>query len=228
MGEGIPLRAWHYPSATRRRGTVVYLHGLSDNRGSSLWLAQHLTGRGFDVLAYDSRAHGDSGGDACSYGFHEKRDLARVLDALENGPFLLLGNSMGAAVALQAAADDPRIAGVVSVATISDLRTAALERAPFFARRRQVEEALAMAEHEGRFRVADVSPVAAASRIRCPVFLIHGQDDKETPADHSRRVFAALTGPRRLNIVPGAGHNDALNARTWPQVDAWMDSIVPP
>jgi alpha-beta hydrolase superfamily lysophospholipase len=224
---GIALRGWSFHAPGTARGTVVYLHGLGDNRGSSSGLAQHLTGRGFDVLAYDSRAHGESGGDACTYGFHEKRDLMRVLGTVRRAPIVLLGNSMGGAVALQAAAEDSRIAAVVAVATISDLRTAARDRAPFFASRGNVEEALRIAEQQGSFRVDEVSPVAAAARIRCPVFLIHGADDRETLPDHSRRVFQALHGERnRLLIVPGAAHGNALDARTWPEVDAWLDAVL--
>jgi uncharacterized protein len=229
-GDGVTLAGWRVRAAApgARRGTVVYLHGVGDNRGSASWAADHLRARGFDVVAYDSRAHGESTGQACSYGYHEKRDLARVLGQLADpGPVVLLGHSMGAAVALQAAADEPRVAGVIAVATISDLRTAAGERAPFVASRGNIDQALRLAEAEGRFRVDEVSPARAAARIRCPVLLIHGAADRETPPAHSQRVLAALPGPhRRLLLVPGAGHNDALDAPTWRAVDAWLDDVV--
>jgi alpha-beta hydrolase superfamily lysophospholipase len=227
-GDGIPLRTWRFRTPEPRRGTVIYLHGVGDSRGSSVGLARHLTGRGFDVLAHDSRAHGQSGGEACTYGFHEKRDLHRVIDSiagLKESPVVLIGHSMGAAVALQAAAEDPRIAGVVAVATFSDLRTVAFERAPFFASRGNIERALQLAEQEGKFRIDQVSPVAAATRIRCPVFLLHGAQDDETPPAHSQRVFQALATPdRRLLLVPAARHGNALNAQSWREIDAWLDA----
>ena len=226
-GQGVKLRAWWFHGDRPRRGTVVYLHGVADNRGSSVSVADHLVPRGFDVLAYDSRAHGDSTGDACTYGFHEKRDLIRVLDRIEAKPIVLLGSSLGGAVALQAAAIDDRVAGVVAVATFSDLRTVAYERAPFFASKKNIEDAFRLAEREADFRVDDVSPVAAAASVRVPVFLIHGGDDRETPPDHSRRVRAALRSPARLLLVPGAGHNTSLTAATWHEIEEWLDEIVP-
>jgi alpha-beta hydrolase superfamily lysophospholipase len=227
-GDGVRLAAWAFPTSRPRRGTIIWLHGVGDSRGSSLWPAQHLTGRGFDVLAYDSRAHGDSEGEACTYGYFEKRDLRRVLDTVTAPPIVLLGHSMGAAVALQAAADEPRVAPVVAVATFSDLRTVATERAPFVASKGNIEEALRIAEQQGKFVVAEVSPVAAARQIRAPTLIIHGEHDDETPADHSRRVYQALPGPnKRLLIAPGRGHGDALNADTWREVDRWMDSLFP-
>ena len=91
-----------------RRGTLIYLHGVADNRASGAGVIERFRKRGFDVVAYDSRAHGESDGDACTYGFYEKQDLRRVLDSVGVGPIVLVGCSLGAAVALQLAADEPR------------------------------------------------------------------------------------------------------------------------
>jgi uncharacterized protein len=225
---GVHLKGWLFRAEQRRRGTIVYLHGLSDNRGTGAWIAAHFVKRGFDVLAYDSRAHGESEGQACTYGYYEKRDLARALDSLGADKVALMGSSMGAAVALQAAAEDRRVKTVVAIATISDLRTAAFERAPFIASRKNIESALRIAEDEGHFHVDEVSPVAAAARIAAPVMLIHGAEDPETPYAHSQRVYAALHDPKRILIVPHAKHNDTLTPETWKQVDAWIDEAFTP
>jgi alpha-beta hydrolase superfamily lysophospholipase len=105
--DGVILRGWRFPAMTPNRGvTVVALHGIADNRESAVWIAEQLVPKGFDVLTYDSRANGESGGDACTYGFYEKRDLSRALDQLAIQRAILVGNSLGAAVALQAAVED--------------------------------------------------------------------------------------------------------------------------
>jgi uncharacterized protein len=225
---GIKLRGWRFKTDKPRRGTIVYLHGLSDNRASSTPIARHYTPLGFDVVAYDGRSHGESGGDACTYGFYEKRDLSRVLDALGGGPVVVFGASLGAGIALQAAADEPRIAALIGIAPISDLRTAAIERAPFFASRKSIEEAFRLAEERGKFRIDDVSPAAAAARVRIPVVLVHGADDQETPPSHSQKVHAALAGAKQLILVPGAGHNDTLTPQTWAELDRWMTASLSP
>lgn len=209
-GQGVKLRGWWFRAEGQRRGTIVYLHGVADNRGSSIAIADRLVPQGFDVIAYDSRAHGDSTGDVCTYGFHEKRDLMRVLYRVEAGPIVVIGASLGAAVAIQAAAEDDRIATVVAVASFSDLRTVANERAPFVASQGNVDEALRIAEQRGSFKVNEVSPVLAAARVRVPVLVIHGEKDHETPPEHSRRVHAAIQTSKRLIVVPNAGHNDCL------------------
>ena len=138
---------------------------------------------------------------------------------------ILLGVSLGGAVALQEAPDDPRVAGVVAVATFSDLESIARDRAPFIARGGRVRQAFVLAEQEAHLRVADVSPVNAARRIQVPVLLVHGAVDHETRPVHSERVYAALAGPRQFLLVGGAGHNDALG-RAWPEVEAWIEQVA--
>ena len=227
-GAGVGLKGWTCRASGRSRGTLVYLHGVADNRTSAAGLIERFGRRGFDVVAYDSRAHGESDGEACTYGFFEKQDLRRVLDTIASGPIVLFGTSLGAAVALQAAAEDRRVSAVVAVETFSDLRTVAMERAPFFFTRWIVGRAFELAEQQGRFQVDAVSPVIAAERIAVPVLLIHGAADSETPPDHSKRVFAALKGEKRLIIVPGAGHNGSLRAEVWDEIERWIDAAVFP
>ncbi|HZT78244.1 MAG TPA: alpha/beta fold hydrolase [Vicinamibacterales bacterium] len=222
-GAGVPLAGWRCQAVGTPRATVVYLHGVADNRGSAAGWIDRLTPRGFDVVAYDSRAHGDSGGDACTYGYYEKQDLARLLDTVRAAPIVLVGTSLGGAVALQAAALDRRVAAVVAAETFSDLRTVATERAPAFMPTGLVRRSFVEAEREALFDVDAVSPVAAARQIAIPVLLLHGAGDVDTTPDHSRRVFEALAGPKKLILVPGAGHNHALSPDTWPEVERWIE-----
>jgi len=223
----IALKGWHCAATGRRRGVIVYLHGIADNRQSGSGIIDRFVRRGFDVVAYDSRAHGSSGGEACTYGVLEKIDLSRILDRLRPAPVVLIGTSLGGAVALQAAADDSRITAVVAAETFSDLRTVVAERAPFFFSRSAVVSALERAGRDGHFDVDAASPVAAAKRIQIPVFLIHGADDVETSPDHSRRIFTALAGPKRLVIVPGATHNTSLHGSIWAEIEGWVQTIMP-
>jgi pimeloyl-ACP methyl ester carboxylesterase len=222
----VTLRGWFFPASSASRGiTVVYLHGSADNRDSGNWIAERLVPKGYDVLAYDGRAHGESTGDACTYGVLEKHDLRRVLDQLGIKRVLLIGASLGAAVALQAAPDDPRVIGVVAASTFSDLEAIARGRAPLTMHEAQIREAFDLAGKQAAFRVSDASPLRAASRITVPVLIVHGAADRETSPEHSRRVYAALSGPKTLRIVEGAGHNGGLSI-IWPEVDRWIDEVL--
>jgi pimeloyl-ACP methyl ester carboxylesterase len=140
--------------------------------------------------------------------------------------FLLFGHSLGAAVALQAAADDPRVIGVVAVESFSDLRSVAGDRA-FYLPSFLFERAFRYAEEKGVFDASSVSPERAAARIKAPVLVIHGSADDATSPEHSKRIYAALTGPKKLLLVDGAGHAQSLaRADVWDAIDKWMDDVA--
>jgi dipeptidyl aminopeptidase/acylaminoacyl peptidase len=90
-----------------------------------------------------------------------------------------------------------------------------------------VASALERAARDGHFDVDAASPAAAAKRIQSSVFLVHGADDHETTPDHSQRIFTALTGPKRLVIVPGATHNTSLHGNIWLEIEPWINDILP-
>jgi pimeloyl-ACP methyl ester carboxylesterase len=226
-GDGVTLRGWRGHGAGPRRGTMIYLHGVADNRASGTGVLERFRARGFDVLAYDSRGHGQSEAAGITYGFYEKRDLQRVMDTVDAGPIVLVGSSLGAAVALQVAAEDPRVSAVVAAESFSDLRTVVAERAPFFFTADTIAKAIALAENQGQFHIDAVNPAAAAARIKSPVLLVHGDADTDTPPDHARRLHAALAGPKRLLLVPGARHGESLReAAVWNEVERWLDTTL--
>lgn len=225
-GETVNLQGWRCPASAPRRGSLVYLHGIADNRASGAGVIERFAGRGFDTVAYDSRAHGESEGDACTYGFFEKDDLRHILDTLGPGPIVLIGTSLGAAVALQHAGRDRRVSAVVAVEPFSDLRTVATERAPFVFTSGLIERAFRIAEQQGQFQVDAVNPAAAARSITIPVLVIHGAADADTPPAHAQRVFDALSGRKRLILVPGAGHNESLRGDVWGEIERWIDAAL--
>lgn len=205
----------------------MYLHGIGDNRSGAAGVVERFGPQGFEVVAYDSRAHGRSEGTVCTYGIREREDLRRVIATIPAGPVILVGSSLGAAVALQTASIEPRVSGVVAAEVFSDLRSIATERG-----RRMwlppwtIARALPIAERRAGFRVDDASPVASARLVKVPVLLLHGAEDGETSPHHSRLVHDALAGPRTLVIVEHAGHNQTLGAPgVWDGVEAWIRAL---
>ncbi|MBN2371234.1 MAG: alpha/beta fold hydrolase [Vicinamibacteria bacterium] len=225
INNSVRLRGWLLRAGAPHHGLIVYLHGIADNRQSGLGIARRFVPRGYDVLIYDGRAHGASTGQHCTYGYHEKRDLSLALDRLgsERGStVVLIGHSLGAAVALQAAAVEPRVSHVIAVSSFSDLDSIVRDRAPWFVTSQDVTAAMALASRRGDFIPAEASPRRSATMIRVPVLLVHGECDRETTADHSRRIFDSLSSPKELVIVPGADHDHILSHDgAWTAIDEW-------
>ncbi len=198
------------------------MHGVGDSRGSAMGFAPMFLHNGYAVLAPDSRGHGDSGGELVTYGILEKQDtLAWAHWMRSNGCEKIygLGESLGAAVLIQSAAEEPAFDAIVAESSFADIQDAAEHRLQkMVAWPRPIAAPLAwIAAVNGRwytrivygFDLADASPLKAVARIKTPVLLIHGTADNETPADHSQRLAAANPKWAQLWLVDGAGHTGA-------------------
>lgn len=104
------VRDWPASAASRKRGSVLILHGLGEHCGRYEEVAGFLNELGFDVRSYDHRGHGQSKGKRGVIGHTDALtdDARLVFEDFSRGrddtPFLL-GHSMGGAVALRAAVD---------------------------------------------------------------------------------------------------------------------------
>jgi uncharacterized protein len=218
--EGYRLSCWFVRQPSDARGTIIYLHGVGDCKIGGVPYARLFFGRGFNVFLYDSRRHGLSEGPYCTYGFHEKNDLSIVLDYLKSrtdvraGKIGVFGTSMGAAVALQAAALDPRIDAVVAEASFTDLRTIMVDyqkriiKLPWhFLRNLAMSRSQKLAGFKARF----VSPIHAVKNVQRPVLFIHGTDDTRIRSEYSRALYENANQPKELLLIHRGDHTDLLN-----------------
>lgn len=104
---GYYLKGTYLPYADPSNKTVIIVHGIASNRLMSLWYVNIYLDQGYNVLIYDSRAHGESGGTSTTWGFYEKYDLEAwvkwVASEHPKGVIGVHGISMGAATALMQA-----------------------------------------------------------------------------------------------------------------------------
>ncbi|HYD39882.1 MAG TPA: alpha/beta fold hydrolase [Anaeromyxobacter sp.] len=226
-GDGVTLEGWLFP-AESARGTIIFLHGRNQNRSEGLRVAERLVPLGWDVLVYDSRAHGASGGEYSTFGYWERRDLSRVIDSLGAERIVVMGVSLGGAVAIQGAADDPRIDEVISISAFSSMRRVVRERLPAFIARLVLSSTFRAAEEMGAMRVDGADTAAAARRVTVPTLVLHGEDDRFVPREHARQIHDALAGPKSLVLVPGAGHGNVLQTEeAWRKIVGWLEGSSP-
>ncbi len=218
--EGFRLYGWFIAADRQPKGTIMYLHGVGDNKMSGLTLAKVFHDHGFNVVMYDSRAHGESEGKYCTFGYYEKYDVVKAVEwTLEHerkngtstGKIGVFGTSMGAAIAIQAAGIEPRIEAVAAEGCFTNLRTITVDyqkrllRLPWhFLRNIAIKRAEGMAH----FRHHDVSPLKAVSGVRSPILFIHGTADTHIKYQYSQKLFAAANQPKELFLVDFANHTD--------------------
>jgi uncharacterized protein len=220
--DGVELRGWKVIPPSANGDWVLLFHGVSDNRTGDLGHAEFLLRHGYSLVMMDSRAHGKSGGDMATYGWKERYDTVAITDALYSSEkvrhLYAHGVSMGAAIALQSAAVEPRIAAVSAEDPFASLREvtydyAGLDVSPFIGKtlfRPASIFALRALEEAGGFNPDEVSPEKAVAQRSFPVLLICGTNDHRIPCRHAEAIYDAATGPKELWIVQGAGHATAL------------------
>jgi hypothetical protein len=216
--EGINLSGWFLPApSSPPKGTIIYLHGVSECKIVGLPLAQRLHNAGYHVLLYDARCHGDSGGTYCTYGFYEKHDTGTIISYLQGksdivtGRIGLFGSSMGAAVAIQVAARDKRVSCVIAESGFATLRTIfddyqkRMVKLPWHYLRNLV---ISRSEQIAHFKASSVSPLDSVRDIHIPLFILHGTKDKLIKFSYSQQLYESANHPKTLWLIPGADHNN--------------------
>ena len=218
--DGVRLRAWFLPAAQPSGRCVVILHGIADSRTGAVGFAPMFRASGYSVLTPDSRAHGTSGGELVTYGLLEKYDAldwAHWLRGAGCTAVYGLGESLGAAVLIQASAVEPAFRAIVAECPFVDLKTIAQYRVGQMSHLPRPFPAILVAAAMLYARVADgfdfrqASPLAAIARTSTPILLIHGLRDSRTPASNSEAL--ARADPHAvLWLVPNAEHTGASSA----------------
>ena len=220
--DGSQLKAWWMPANGDR--CILSLHGVADSRASGAALGQFLREKNFSVLAPDSRAHGESGGELVTYGLLEKYDVGQWVNWMQQhgcrGVYGL-GESLGASILIQAAAEGVPFTAIVAECPFADLRTVAEYRVARMAgsvpvvstllAKAVVSSAALWARFAAGVDLAAVSPVKSFARRAVRTLLIHGLADDQTPPSNSREL-AAASPLATLWLVPGARHVGAYSA----------------
>jgi pimeloyl-ACP methyl ester carboxylesterase len=217
----VPLAAWSL-HVTHGDPAVVLVHGFKTSRAEMLPWARFLHDGGFNVLLFDTRGCGRSGGATVGLGATEPRDISLAVEAAQaefgTTRIAVLGVSLGAGAAILAAAADPRIAAVVadSAWTSQDFTLSRLDTLPLGPIR------LPLVPYSGALVNALVGadvhaarPIDAIARVSPrPVLLIHSADDENatTTPDGARRLYEAAAAPKDLWMAPRGGHAGAINA----------------
>lgn len=200
--DGVQLAGWFVPRPGA--AAIVLLHGYPAEKADLLPIAAALAPQ-YAMLLMDQRYFGESEGRATTLGFRERRDLERAVDFVQSrgaAAVGVFGFSLGGAVALLAAAEDPRIRAVAAYAPFSDLRELGRELYGWmwFVRYPFVEAMLLWSRLIFGADICRPAPVEAAARLGIPVLLVHSREDEQIPFRHAERLRAVLAGNARAEF----------------------------
>jgi fermentation-respiration switch protein FrsA (DUF1100 family) len=234
--DGVRLAGWWLPAGTPPRSraddphwgrrTVVLCHGLASNKSNQLILGRRLVPEGFNVLAFDFRAHGESAGQLTSFGALEARDVLGAVRWIRDAhpeqadKIYGVGASMGAAALIAAAADPgPDGQAIAAIATYAayddlDLLIRDLTRDYFEQPLRWLLDHVGVPLASAQVGV-DLRGFAPARRAPDlwprPILFIHGHRDEIIPFERGRALHDAAAQPR-YHLWFGQGtHNDIVS-----------------
>lgn len=202
--------------------TIILTHGFTSTKFGMLKYVPLFRDLGFNVVIYDNRYHGESGGKNTTFGFFEKLDLKKIVDWVfaelrDQIQVGTMGESLGAAITLQHAAIDKRIDFAIADSSFSNL--------PDLFRYRMRYDfrlpgwiTLPLASFWSRilhgFSFYSVNIVKMLSNGNpLPILLIHGAVDKYVPPTMSETIFQSIgTSAKKLEFFPDARHAQSINA----------------
>ncbi len=222
--DGTQLQGWFARPAQAIGDAVILFHGIGDNRQGMMGLAELFLSHGYSVLLPDSRGQGMSAG-LPTYGIRETDDIRQWFGWLgsHEKPRCIygMGESMGAAIMLQAARKVPFCA-VAAESPFANFREIAYIRVgQFFSAESwlgrialcpAVEFAFLYCRLKYGVQLSKISPEMSVVGNRVPILLIHGLSDTNIPFQQSQAIFEHCPANISFWKVPNAGHCGAVNA----------------
>lgn len=232
--DGFDIEGWWFDHPAEAGCGVVLVHGYTANRISPMRYAPLFWERGCDMVSFDNRAHGDSEGRVLTFGVRERQDLLAVTQFFQETSGLSMsqigwaGESMGAAISLQAAPFAPDLAFVMADSPYQDLQTIVELQSQSYGDLSPIFP-LVWGMHRLRTGVSyqDASPIEAVSEIEVPIFLIHSETDDYTPPSHSINLSQELNPfNSEFHLTDwGSGHVEDMTDHP-EKFDALLDRFI--
>jgi len=206
---------WIDSTIDSSKGVMILIHGIGGCKEHFLPVSNKLAHMGIESVIFDSRAHGNSEGDYCTYGYKERRDISVIVDSIltreAQTKIGIWGNSLGGAIALQSLERDKRINFGIIESTFAELDDIVYDYKDRltggFGVRVISEYALNRAGELADFDPYEVKPIESVKNIDVPIFIGHGEADENISVKYAKDLYNNLrSADKELYIVPVAGH----------------------
>lgn len=211
--DNILIRGWFIPNNNPQAKTIILMHGYPADKGDILPSTVFLHNK-YNLLYFDFRYLGQSGGHYSTVGKNEILDLLAAIQYLQSRHIHdvgVWGFSLGGAVALMTAPLAPEIKAIIAESSYARLDWMAYDyyRIPLLkyplGELTRLWGLLFL-----HYDIKDVSPARAAEKIKVPVLLIHSKQDQVISYDHALLLQKALQNHpnKEVLIVDELAHGE--------------------
>lgn len=229
------LYGWWVPAGTRASdstATLILVHGWGRNVGRMMPYIEELHSRGYDLLAFDLRAHGSSDPEQYPNLLKFSEDIRAAVDFVasrtsgESERIGVIGLSVGGGATIHAAAADNRIKHAVTVGALA--HPVDVMRLEFTSRHVPYVPLgwLMLAYLQLRMGVNfdRIAPVNVIQHAASRILLVHGEQDVVVPVEQGKRLRdAGNPVSTSLWTVPGRGHSDChSHPDFWSRIESFL------
>ncbi|MEH7222857.1 alpha/beta hydrolase [Bacillus sp. JJ1566] len=211
---GYTIKGWLVKGTDKKR-FIIISHGVTQNKLNSIKYMRLFLERDWNVLLYDHRRHGETGGKTTSYGHYEKFDLESVVSWVKEkyGDDINIGihgESMGAVTTL------------LYAGMIEDGANFYIVDCPFSDFEAQLKYLLKVdykipaplvlpfanvfLKLRDGYSIKDVSPVSVIQNIKNPVLFIHSAKDDYILPEMTMELYKMKEGPKQMLIAEKGKH----------------------
>lgn len=220
--DNLKLSARYIPAKPENSQTIICVHGYhSTGEEEYVLMSRLFHDAGYNILLIDQRTHGKSEGKYIGFGCLERNDLIRWIQKVDDyhkgdGDIFLHGVSMGAATVLMTSGLDlpNSVKGIVAdcgytspmdilhAVVNSDLMHIPCSEA-------LIQTINLICKFKANYRLDECSSLKAIRHSKCPIFIIHGDQDVLVPVQMAKEIYAACPNKKKLWIVEGANHAES-------------------
>lgn len=213
------IKGSFFPAKAETNKFIIICHGVTMNRINSIKYMYLFHNRDWNVILYDHRRHGETGGKTTSYGHYEKFDLQSVVHWTKEtfGEDILLGihgESMGAvSTLLYAGMLEDGADFYIADCPFSDFEeqlTYLLKKDFKLPKQAVLPFGSTFLKIRDKYAIKDISPISCVQNIKKPVLFIHSKDDDYILPNMSKQLYDKKVGPKKLVIAPKGSHAYSL------------------
>lgn len=203
--DGLKLKGWFIDRGSNT--TILAIHGYTSSKWDETYMKpiiNILAKNGFNVAAFDSRAHGESEGETTTLGYLEVRDYVKIIDWLKQSKpeksekIGVIGYSMGGAVTIMLSAIDKRVNVAVADSPYIDIVESGRR---WINRMKGVVKNLlilgyplivSIASRKMNVNIDDLRMYKYADKIKIPILIIAGEKDDLVSLEEIKKFYDEL------------------------------------
>ncbi len=236
--DDLQLNGWFVPAEDSLSNTIMIFHDLNESKILYIDHIKQFHDRGFNVCAFDLRAHGNSGGNEFTPGLPALDDAVQMIDSVmakkNTKHLVLMGIGVGAAIALQAAVYDPRCKALILqnpfnsfenyIDRFAKSKWGIMKNIWFPVLKRRTTELL-------QYPLKELDLTVITTYTDLPSLFIIGSNDEKLITSETLQVYdAAVTEKKELFLVRNVNNQNIAKAGGelyYNRITAFLNSTLP-